>query len=167
MREREPARSPQQQQGQSQQQRSGRQYGQQAFGQGLRSQVLTVGRWRSLAMCSGDVRSVRGLLNAVCTCSSRPQHQAQRVAGMPKQRRTRWQAPGRSFTWRIMMHWWSAVTSGYVIHHRAHPRDKQQKADPTCVRLHWHTHGTQHVYGSQCQPRGSNMLMVVFSRQCM
>ena len=43
VREREPARSPQQQQGQSQQQRSGRQYGQRAFGQGLRSQVVTVG----------------------------------------------------------------------------------------------------------------------------
>jgi hypothetical protein len=41
VREREPARSLQQQQGQSQQQRSGRQYGQQAFGQGLRSQVQT------------------------------------------------------------------------------------------------------------------------------
>ena len=41
VREREPARSLQQQ-GQGQQQRSGRQYGQQAFGQGLRSQVTDV-----------------------------------------------------------------------------------------------------------------------------
>jgi hypothetical protein len=64
VREREPARSPQQQQGQSQQQRSGRQYGQQAFGQGLRSQVPTDGRRRSLALCSGDVRSMPGLLMA-------------------------------------------------------------------------------------------------------
>ena len=66
VREREPARSPQQQQGQSQQQRSGRQYGQQAFGQGLRSQVLTVGRWRSLAICGGDVQRIPGLLMAEC-----------------------------------------------------------------------------------------------------
>jgi hypothetical protein len=61
VREREPARSPQQQQGQSQQQRSGRQYGQQAFGQGLRSQVPTVGCWRSLAIYSSDAVSMRDL----------------------------------------------------------------------------------------------------------
>lgn len=122
VREREPARSPQQQQGQSQQQRSGRQYGQQAFGQGLRSQVLTVSCRGSLSTCSchglGCVHSVEsGMLtasNLLCTCSSRLRDRAQRVARTPRQKRTHLRAPGRSCIWRTMMHLWSAVTSGYV-----------------------------------------------------